>query len=455
MKPISIILISLFLSVQIVSGQSLTEVTDQIIRNALTQEHAYNNLKDLCAIGPRLTGSTGSLRAIKWAESLLANAGFDSVWLQPVTVPHWERGNIESLEIITPGKHLGKRLSITALGRSVGTPKSGLTASVIRVDSLAALKHTSVSAKDKIVFYDGQFDTGLPGTFSAYGKIVKQRTRGAIEAASLGAVASISRSTTSLHDDTPHTGVMSYADSITKIPGVAISMLSADYLAQALKDQPDLQVRMQLSCVNFDSAKSYNVIGEIKGTEYPDEIIVVAGHFDSWDKGDGAHDNGGGCMQAFEVLDLFRRLGLHPKRTIRCVFFMDEEQRQTGSRTYAAVSDSLHEKHIAAIESDRGVFSPRGFSVKADSAVITKMQSWLPLLEPAGINWIRAGGSGADISRIKNADALIGLVVNDERYFDYHHSANDTFEKVHPREMAMGSAAMAVLVYLISEQGFE
>ena len=452
MKPIFATALLTICCVTAIYSQPAQDITGQILNDALTNQTAYNNLKILSELGPRLTGTEGSMRAIKWAESLMMESGFDLVWLQPVTAPYWERGETESLEIISPGPYRGKKLNIAALGRSIGTPEGGLTAGIIRVDSIGVIRDHQFDASGKIIFYDEKFDHSLINTFSAYGKNVKQRSKGAVEAAKLGAVASIVRSVTSRHDDVPHTGVMSYADTVGKIPGVAISTVGADFLAGALKVQPDLQVRLQLSCQNLDSTTSYNVIGEIKGSRYPEEIIVVGGHFDSWDKGHGSHDDGGGCLQALEVLNIFKRLNIQPSRTIRCVLFIDEEQRQTGARTYAAISDSLKEKHFAAIESDRGVFTPRGFSVQADSIMIEHMQKWLPLLEPAGIDWIRAGGSGVDISKIRNSRALVGLVVDNQRYFDYHHSANDTFDKVHPREMAMGTAAMAILTYLLSEQ---
>ena len=244
---------------------------------------------------------------------------------------------------------------------------------------------------------------------------------------------------------------MSYNDSIPKIPAVTIGIRDAELLSLAMETQGSLEIEMKLSCINHEAKLSYNVIGEIFGKERPQEIIVVGGHFDAWDKGHGAHDDGAGCVQAIEVLDLMKRLNLQPRRTIRCVLFMDEEQRQSGARAYGTMVDSLKQTHIAAIEADRGAFMPRGFSVTADSLIIDKMQAWLPLLNGAGIEWIRKGGSGADISKIKNAKALIGFVPDIQRYFDYHHSANDTFDKVHPREMELGSAAMAILTWLLSE----
>jgi hypothetical protein len=295
----------------------------------------------------------------------------------------------------------------------------------------------------------------LVNTFAAYGKAVGQRVKGAIEAAGAGAIGTMVRSVTSLNDNTPHTGVMYYQDSIPKIPSVALGIQDAEFLSRLIDDGEEIVVNLDLSCQNHEKALSYNIIGEIRGSEFPEEIIVVGGHFDAWDKGQGAHDDGAGCMQAIEVLSIIKQLNLQPKRTIRCVLFTDEEQWQAGAKAYAARSDSLKENHIAAIESDRGVLTPRGFNVTADSTVIDRMQKWLPILRRTGIDWIREGGSGPDIRRIKDAHALIGYVPDNQRYFDYHHSANDTFDQVHAREMELGTAAMTILTWLVSEEGIE
>jgi hypothetical protein len=200
--------------------------------------------------------------------------------------------------------------------------------------------------------------------------------------------------------------------------------------------------------------KSYNVIGEIRGEEFPDEVILVGGHIDSWDVGDGAHDDGAGCVQSIEALDIFKRLNITPKRTLRTVLFINEETGLTGAKEYAAYADSSKQAHIAAIESDRGAFTPLGFSIDTDSTeLIEILNSWLPLLNKAGIIWIKKGGSGADISLIKNITLPMGYVPDSQRYFDLHHSPNDVFEEVHPKEFELGSAAIAIMVFLLSEEG--
>ncbi len=429
-------------------------IAKRFVSTALNDWKGYFLLAELCQIGPRLSGSENSLRAIKWAEEKMNELGFDSVWLQPVMVPHWVRGNVEEAVILNSKLFEDKVLNVLAIGGSVPTPAEGITAQIVEVKNFEELEKKKEEVNGKIIFLSRSLDQSLVNTFAGYGGAVNQRTRGAIEAAKYGAVGVIVRSVTTKHDNVPHTGSLSYVDSIPKIPAVTIGTSDADFLSAALKQEPDLKIKLRLNCKTLPDAQSYNVIGELKGIENPDEAIVVSGHFDSWDAGCGAHDDGAGCIQALEVLDLFRRLDIRPKRTIRCVFFINEENGVKGGRVYGEYSKTSIEKHIAAIESDRGAFTPRGFSVDADSIIIDKIKSWLPYLKHARIEWVEKGGSGVYISFIKSAKALIGYVPDDQRYFDVHHSANDTFESVHPREMELGSAAMAILTYLISEVGF-
>lgn len=246
---------------------------------------------------------------------------------------------------------------------------------------------------------------------------------------------------------------MLYADSFPKIPAAAIGYLDSDFLTEQLKLNPNLLLKLKVNSKTLEDAQSFNVIGEIKGTEFPNEIIVVGGHFDSWDVACGAHDDGAGCIQSIEVLDLLKRLNFKPKRTVRCVLFINEENGSRGGIEYGKFAANSSEKHLAAIEADRGAFTPVGFYIDSDSLTINKISKWLPVLERASIEWIKKGGSGVDVSKIKNAKALLGFVPDDQRYMDVHHSANDVFEEVHPREFELGSAAMAVMVYLLSEEG--
>lgn len=433
-------------------SQIQPEKIDLIIKSSLLDNKGYKLLEELCQIGPRLSGSQNSLKAIKWAEAKMKSIGFDTVWLQPVYVPHWERGNIEKAFVSNSNKYMNKELKITALGGSISTPKDGIKGKIIEVKSLEEVSKLK-NANGKIIFYNRPFDNSLVNTMEAYGKAVDQRTSGAIEAAKVGAIGVLVRSIQSNYDNNPHTGTLRYEDNVNKIPAAAISVIDADFLSKAIKEDENLELTMQLDCKKFDDTLSYNVIGEIKGSNYPNEIIAVGGHFDSWDKGCGAHDDGGGCMQAIEAVELFKRLNIKPKRTLRTVLFINEENGLKGAIEYSKISQSSSQKHLAAIELDRGVHSPRGFYVSTDSTTFNKIQNWLPYLNKSKIDWIKFGGSGADVGQIKNAKALFGYVPDDQRYMDYHHSDNDTFDKVNPREFELGTASIAILIYLLSENG--
>ncbi len=427
------------------------KTAEEITRKALNDQSGYRMLEELCSIGPRLTGSENYNRALLWAKARMENMGLDSVWLQPVMVPHWERGNIEEA-VLTSGS-IVKNLSVTALGGSIATPPEGISAEVLEVKSFEELELLKEKARGKIIFFSRPLEQGLLNTFAGYGGAVDQRSSGAMNAARYGGVAAIIRSVTTKYDNVPHTGSMNYSDTLPKIPGAALGYIDADYLSKMLKIDPQLKLTLKFNCRKLPDIKSYNLIGEIKGSQYPDEIILTGGHFDSWDVGCGAHDDGAGCLQSLEVLELFKKLNLNPKRTIRCVFFINEENGLKGALEYARYYDSIGTYHIAAIESDRGAFTPEGFDVESDSLTIKKISDWLPVLNRTGIEYVKNGGSGVDISKIQNIKARIGYVPDDQRYMDVHHSANDTFESVHPREFELGAAAITVLVYLLSEEG--
>lgn len=434
------------------SQEITTALADTVLSIALTELHGYKLLEDICKIGPRLSGSAESIKAIMFARQKMEEMGFDSVWLQKTMVPHWIRGDIEDATLLTKGKK-NHKLSIAALGGSIATPKNGITAEVIEISSYDELKARSAEVKGKIVFYNVLFDHSLVNTFAGYGKAVRYRSTGAIEAARYGAVAAILRSITTRNDNTPHVGMIRYDTTVTQIPFVAIGIQDADLLSKSIASDPGSKINLKLNCQTKPDAESFNLIGEIKGSKFPNEIVVVSGHFDSWDQGDGAHDDAAGCVQSLESLYIIKKLNIKPSRTIRCIFYMNEENGVRGARTYAEFARSSSEIHYAAIESDRGAFTPRGFSVDSDSAVIEYMQKWLPILNRTGIEWIRKGGSGVDISFLENTKALIGYVPDDQRYFDYHHSANDVFSEVNPREFGLGSAAITLLALMISEEG--
>lgn len=445
-----------FLSAQ-TSKPTDEEVVKQLFDAALKQGKCYGWLDELCnGIGGRLSGSPEAEKAVQWGKKLMEQQGFDRVYLQEVMVPHWVRGEKEKAELIPSLKGKKKQtINISALGGSVCTPKKGIEAEVIEVrnfEELATLGREKIEGK--IVFFNRPMEPTHTCTFDAYGGAVNQRGRGAIEAAKYGALAAIVRSMTLAYDEHPHTGAMRYLDTITKVPAAAISTKGAELLSQSLKEDPKLKIRMEMQCQALPDVKSYNVIGEIKGSEFPDEIIVIGGHLDSWDTGQGAHDDGAGIVQSIEALRLFKTLGIRPKRTIRAVLFMNEENGMRGGLKYAEEAKKLNEKHIAAIESDRGGFTPRGFSMGGGDKQVEKVMAWKKLFEKYDMHEFTLEGGGVDIGPLKNQDVLLmELLPDSQRYFDYHHSPSDTFDKVNKRELELGAAALTSMLYLLSEHG--
>lgn len=432
-------------------------VIKQIFDLALSKGKSYEMLYDLTTnVGPRLSGSPGAAAGVEWSRSAMKQLGFDSVWLQPVMVPHWVRGKKEIGRIIS--KRAGTvMVNVCALGGSIGTGASGISANVIEVKSFDELKALgNKGVQGKIVFFNRPMDPTKINTFGGYGGAVDQRANGASEAAKLGAIAVLVRSMGSNLEDYPHTGGMRYAANVAKIPALAISTRHAELLSQYLKDEKDLTFYMENHSITLDDAPSFNVIGEIKGSEFPNEFIVVGGHLDSWDLGQGAHDDGAGCVQSIEVLRLFKTMGYKPKRTIRAVMFMNEENGLRGGLKYAEEAEKKKEKHLAAIESDRGGFVPRGFTVPTEEKSKERVRSWKPLLEPYGLSDFSQEGGGADIGPLANQGvALLGFLPDSQRYFNYHHTAEDTIDKVDKRELELGSASMAALVYLIDKYGLK
>jgi hypothetical protein len=341
----------------------------------------------------------------------------------------------------------------------VATPDTGLRSKVIEVQGLEDLKeYGKEQIEGKIVFYNRPMRADLIHTFSAYGGCVDQRYSGAAEAAKYGAAGVIVRSLSHKIDDNPHTGSMSYGDlpDSKRIPAAAISTRDAEYLSSMLKLNKDLDFYYKINSRNYPDVESHNVIGEIKGSEKPEEIIVVGGHLDSWDIGDGAHDDGAGVVQSMEVLRLFKEAGIRPKRTIRVVLFMNEENGLRGGNKYAEVAKQKNERHVFALESDAGGFTPRGFSFDASPSQFEQVEKWKPLFEPYLIHYFKRGGSGADIGPLKNGSTVLaGLRPDSQRYFDYHHAATDTFDAVNKRELELGAATMASLIYMVDKYGFE
>ena len=425
----------------------------KIFDTALLNGKSYEWLRDLTTnIGGRMSGSPEAAKAVKWGEKVMKEAGLDTVWLQPAVVPHWVRGEKEIAYYISKGKKVN--LAIAALGSSIATPKNGITAEVIEVKSIKEAEALGEKARGKIIFFNRPFDDTLINTFHAYGGCVGQRVFGAKAVGKFGALAVLVRSMTNRIDDYPHTGTMRYED-IPKseyIPTAALSTIAANNLSNRLKEDPTLKVFFKQNCKNLPKEKSFNVIGEIKGSENPEKVIVVGGHLDSWDLGDGAHDDGTGIVQALEVLHIFKTNNIKPKNTIRVVFFMDEEQGGGGATAYANAAKLSNENHLGGLESDAGGHTPRGFTIDANSGNTKLLKSWKKLLAPYGLHDITKGGSGADISPLKAEETtLVGYRPDSQRYFDYHHAATDTFDKVNKRELELGSASMASMIYLMDK----
>jgi len=443
-------------ALNLTAGDSDSVVARKFFNEELLHGKSYEMLDELCNdIGHRLSGSEGAARAVKWGEAIMREYKFDRVFLQEVMVPHWVRGAQETARIQRANSDETINVPICALGGSIGTGKDGITAEVVEVRSveeLTALGEEKI--KGKIVFYNRPLDATLINTGAAYGGAVNQRHKGAAEAAKFGAVGAIVRSMTTKLDDVPHTGSMKYDSAGVKIPGGAISTLAANKLSELLAVEPDLKFYFQMNCETLPDVKSYNVVGEIKGSEIPEEIILVGGHLDSWDVGHGAHDDGTGCVQAIEALRLFKVLGIHPKRTIRAVLFMNEENGIRGGKKYAELAKQNNENHIAAIESDAGGFVPRGFGIKGTEEQVSGVVAWKPIFDDYNMGQIAKGWGGADIGPLKDqGTALIGFRPDTQRYFDLHHTKEDTFDKVHKRELELGAAGMATLLYLLSEYG--
>jgi len=427
----------------------------RILRASLSQGRAYTRLAGLCAAAPhRLSGSEGAATAVAWMKAEMEREGLEHVHLEDCTVPHWERGDVE--ELLFVGDDLqplaAPPLPILALGGSIATPPAGLHGRVIEVRDFDELHERAAEAKGRIVFFNRPMDPELFDTMAAYGGAVDQRSRGAIEAARVGGIAAVVRSMTTRLDDFPHTGAMRYDDTVTRVPSVAVSTLGAERLSKMIADGEDPQLRLKLACAWHEDAPSHNVVGELVGSEFPDEVLVVGGHLDCWDVGQGAHDDGGGCCQAVEALRLLKSLGLRPRRTIRAVTFMNEENGMRGARAYRAAHVLEMPKHVLALESDAGNFSPRGFTSDANPEARAMLARIVALMEPAGIDSFDPGHGGVDISpMIPDGVINVGLRPDCHRYFDLHHSERDTMAQVSDREINLGAGAMAALLYVVAD----
>lgn len=430
------------------------ETATRLLEEAAARGEAYRMLESLCTTAPhRLSGSTGAATAVEWARATMEAIGLENVRLEPCSVPHWERGETETLTIVKPERLAGTLLPILALGGSVATPEGGLTASLVEVKSLDELAELGDAARGKIVFFNGPMNGELLSTFAAYGLAVGQRTQGASRAARAGGVAALVRSMTTRLDDSPHTGAMHYDPRVPeRVPAAAISTNAAERIAALLAAGEEVTVHLQLSCRTMEDKPSFNVVGEIVGRERPDEIVVVGGHLDCWDVGQGAHDDGAGSCQSLEVARLLKSLNLKPRRTLRVVLFMNEENGLRGARAYRDTHGEEMGNHILAMESDRGGFTPRGFTSDAGPEAMEVLRGIVALTAPSGADRIIPGGGGADVTPMARDGVItMGYLPDSQRYFDLHHSERDTLAAVSPRELNLGAGAMAVMCYVVAD----
>jgi hypothetical protein len=428
----------------------------RIYDEALLHGHAHENLRQLCKdIGPRLSGSAQAQMAVDWSYEKMNSYHFDAVKKQEITVPHWERGTTESAWFKSVGQYAAThKLNLLALGGSIGT-NGLLEAEVIEFKTLADLKNAKrKDVEGKIVFLNQPMDAAQIQTFKAYGACYAIRGNGAVEAAKLGAKAVVIRSLGLPIDAHPHTGSMHYEKDVPKIPAAALATKDADALSSAVQ-AGKVRFYLEMDCREFPDATSYNVMAELKGSKFPDQIITIGGHLDSWDTGEGAHDDGAGVIHCLEALRILNELGWQPTHTIRVVFFMNEENGNQGGQQYAKWCFANSEKQIAALESDRGGFAPRGFGLDGPDQYLGLLQSFEPALRSYDLHVFEKGYGGVDIGPLKEqypGIPLFGFVPDSQRYFDYHHAPSDVFESVNKRELELGAAAIASFVYLLDQK---
>jgi len=464
MKKILFIAISFLLVSNGFSQSEDSMMIKKISDEILTNGKAYYNLHYLTKqIGGRLSGSAQMVKAEKWGVALMKETGADKAWLQECMVPHWVRGGKDKTEVTYNGAVTGarnvlashKQLDVLALGNSEGTKNKNLTAKVVLVNSFDELEKKKDSLKGMIVFYNYKFNPTYVQTFRSYGEATQYRGGGPSRAAKYGAVGVIVRSMSHSVDNNPHTGATRYDTTYAKIPALAVGLRDADWLSDQIQKNKIISLTIKTNAHFLPDTIGHNVIGELTGSEFPDEIITIGGHLDSWDPAEGAHDDGAGVVHTIEILRVFKALGIKPKHTIRFVLFMNEENGLRGGTKYAEEAKAKNEKHIFALESDAGGFTPRGFSFGGTPEQLKKLQGWVPLLYPYGVYEITNGGGGADIGPLNRTfkTPVAELGPDSQRYFDYHHARNDVFENVNKRELELGAVNMAALIYLIDKYG--
>ena len=427
----------------------------QVFDEVLSHGEAHENLRVLCKdIGHRLSGSPSADRAIVWGQQRMDSYGVDTSYVMPVEVPAWTRGDVAEAQALS-ANGIAMDLHITALGGSVPTPDDGwIEGPLLVVRQLDALD--TLDARGHIVLFNRPMDPLLINTGAAYGGAFDQRGGGASAAAEAGAIGVMVRSLTHALDTLPHTGSLRYKEGVDKLPAAAISTVDASALAKLHREAPGtVQVKMRLNSEDLGTVEQGNVVGEWRGSEFPDEIITLGGHLDSWDIGEGAHDDGSGVVHTLEALRALKAIGYTPRRTLRFVLFINEENGNRGGKRYAAVAAEEHDsglRHVAAMESDAGGFVPRGVRMDAPDEGVAMVRGWAETLEPYNLHYFGRGGAGVDIGPLKNLEPrplLMGLVPDGQRYFDLHHSSQDVWENVHKRELELGAATCASMVLML------
>jgi hypothetical protein len=429
----------------------IKKMSDEIMTNG----KAYDLLRQLTKqIGGRLAGSPQQQNAAVWGKRNMESFAADKVYLQPCKTPNWQRGGKDFASVVSVnGKAMNQPLAALALGNSLGS--NGLVeAELLAVADFDELEKRKAEVKGKIVYIHSVFDPTIIQTFIAYGKAGVFRATAASRAAKYGAIGVMIHSLSTAPDNAPHTGGMKYDENYPKIPAVALGPNDAKELYAKAK-KATIRVQMQTYGYFLPDADENNVVAEIKGATFPNEIITIGGHLDSWDVNEGAHDDGAGIVQTMEILRMMKAINYIPKRTIRFVLFANEENGGRGGAKYAELAKLNNEKHLFALESDEGGFTPRSIGITCSPEQFNKLQAWTPLLKPYGTE-ITAGGGGADVNPLKTIDAnviLAGLVPDSQRYFDLHHAKTDVFENVNKRELLLGAVNMAAIVYLVDQYG--
>ncbi|MEO0065352.1 MAG: hypothetical protein RI983_678 [Bacteroidota bacterium] len=430
----------------------IKKISDEIMRNG----KAHDLLRELTkGIGGRLAGSEQYNKAVAWGEASLKKLGADKVFLQACMMPNWKRGGKDLAAVVDQnGKKTNRTLDVLALGNSVGTGGKPLVAEVVAVQDFDEMEAKKDQLKGKIVYFNNKFNPTNIQTFKSYGEAGQYRRSGPSRAAKYGAVGVMIRSLTEATDNNPHTGTTGYDEAYPKIPAIALGNYDADYIWETTRKNT-IKVSMTTNGSFGPEVEGHSVVAELTGTEFPNEYITVGGHLDSWDVNEGAHDDGAGIVQTIEIMRALKTLGYQPKRTLRFVLFANEENGMRGGNKYAEEAKKNNEKHVFALESDAGGFTPRGFGFTASAEQLAKIQQWLPLLKPYGTDFLQAGGGGADIGPLNKTfgTPIAGLMPDSQRYFDIHHARSDVFENVNKRELNLGAVNMAALIYLVDKYG--